>query len=109
MNLALNNLQRLICHKTQTTNLFDPSGVKTPGLSGTGYDGNEEVLRIPQRSSITGTGLFSVISRTLVVFFFYSNAEKQSVYSTAPANWVNHKSWYAIKQKNQTKVIIYTQ
>ena len=33
------------------------SGVTTPGQSGPGSDGNGGVLRIPQRSSITGTSL----------------------------------------------------
>ena len=31
------------------------SGLTTPGQSGPRSDGNEEVLRIPQRSSITGS------------------------------------------------------
>ena len=31
------------------------SGATTPGQSGPGSDGNEEVLHVPQRSSITGT------------------------------------------------------
>ena len=31
------------------------SGATTPGLSGPGSDGNEEVLCTPQSSSITGT------------------------------------------------------
>ena len=40
--------------------LFNPkigplSGATTPGQSGPGSDGNEVVLRIPQRSSIAGT------------------------------------------------------
>ena len=40
--------------------LFNPyigplSGATTPGQSGPGSDGNEGVLRIPQRSSIAGT------------------------------------------------------
>ena len=31
------------------------SGAPTPGQSGLGSDGNDEVLHIPQNSSITGT------------------------------------------------------
>ena len=31
------------------------SGATTPGQNGSGSDGNEEVLHIPQSSSITGT------------------------------------------------------
>ena len=34
--------------------------------------------------------LFSVISRTLVGRRSYPSAEKQSVYSTAPAHWASH-------------------
>ena len=52
-------------------------------------DGNEGVLHIPQSSSIAGTSPdFSVICRTLVGGGgSYPSAEKQSVYSTAPADW----------------------
>ena len=53
MDLALNNLQRLICHKTQPTK----SGATTPGQSGHGSDGNKGVLHIPQSSSIIGASL----------------------------------------------------
>ena len=70
MDLALNNLQRLICHKTQTTKptikhsistLFSSiwlvdrtlTGATIPGQSKCWSDGNEEVIRIPQSSSIT--------------------------------------------------------
>ena len=48
--------------------------------SGTGSDGNKEVLCIPQSSSITGTSP----SDCLV-----SYAEVQSVYSTAPDDWAS--------------------
>ena len=37
--------------------------------------------------------LFSVISRTLVGGGSYPSAEKQSVYSTAPANWASRRMW----------------
>ena len=37
------------------------SGTTTPGQSGPGSDGNEEVLYIPQRSSITGTSPFDCL------------------------------------------------
>ena len=43
MDLALNNLQRLICYKTQT-NL---SGATTPDLSEPGSNDNEGVLHNP--------------------------------------------------------------
>ena len=31
------------------------SGATTPGLSGSGNDGNDDLFRIPQSSHITGT------------------------------------------------------
>ena len=48
MDLALNNLQRLICHKTKQTK-------PTPGQSGPGSDSNEGVHCISSSSGITGT------------------------------------------------------
>ena len=71
------------------------SGATTPNQSGPGSDGNEEVLHIPLSSSITGTSpsdCFSVIFRTLIRRKFYTSAEKQSVYSTALANWTIYTS-----------------
>ena len=74
--------------------LFNPyigplSGATTPGQSGPRSDGNEGVLRIPQNSSIAGTSpsdcLVSYPGYSLVGS--YPSAEKQSVYSTAPADW----------------------
>ena len=62
------------------------SGAITPGQSGHGSDDNEEVLHIPQ--SITGASL----SDCLVSYLGHSlvgshpSAEKQSVYSTVPAD-----------------------
>ena len=61
----------------------------TPVLSGTGSDGNEEVLRIPQISNITE----ALPSDYLVSYPGYSfgkaypTAEKQSVYSATPPDW----------------------
>ena len=70
--------------------LFNPSGATTPGQSGPGSNGNEGVLRIPQSSSTAGTSP----SDCLVSYQdtrwgegSYPSAEKQSVYSTAPADW----------------------
>ena len=65
------------------------SGATTLGQSGPGSNGDKGVLCIFQSSSITGTSpsLFSVISRILVGGGSYPSAEKQSVYSTAPAEW----------------------
>ena len=57
---------------------------------------NEGVLRIPQSSSIAGT----LLSDCLVPYtghslgVSYSSAVKQSVYSTAPADWPNYFYYY---------------
>ena len=56
-------------------------GATLPGQSGPGSDGNKGVLGIPQSSSIIGTSP----SDCLVSYLF---AEKQSVYTTAPAKWI---------------------
>ena len=65
------------------------SGATTPGQSGPGNDGNEEVLCIPQNSSITGTSpsesFVSYPGNSLVRSFRPS--EMQSVYSTAQVDW----------------------
>ena len=65
------------------------SAATIPGQSGPGTDGNEGVLRIPQRFSITGTSpsdcLVSYQGHSLVWVSNHS-AEVQSVYSTAPAD-----------------------
>ena len=65
------------------------SGATTPGQGGPGSNGNKGVLHIPQSSSITGTSA----SDCLVSYpgwGSYSSAEKQSVYSTALANWARN-------------------
>ena len=66
------------------------SGATTLGQSQPGSDGNERVLSIPQSSSITGTlpsdCLVSYLGHSLGVGS-YPSAEKQSVYSTTPADW----------------------
>ena len=66
------------------------SKATTPSKSGPGSDDNEGVLRIPHSSSITGTSpsdcLVSYARHSLRESYPY--AEKQSVYSTAPADWV---------------------
>ena len=65
------------------------SGVTTLGQNVSGSDDNEEVLRIPQSSSITGTSpsdyLVSYPGHSLKGS--YPIAEVQLVYSTAPADW----------------------
>ena len=67
-------------------------GATTPGQSGPGSNGNEGVLCIPQSSSTAGTSpsdcLVSYPGHSLGGS--YPSAEKQSVYSTAPADWAIH-------------------
>ena len=65
------------------------SGVTTPGQSGSGSNGNEGVLHIPQ-SSRTGASpsdcLVSYLRNLLKKS--YLSAEMQKVRSIAPADWV---------------------
>ena len=56
------------------------SGATTPSQSGPGSDGVQQYWNLIIR-------LFSVISRILIEGGAYPSAEKQSVYSTAPADW----------------------
>ena len=65
------------------------SGAITQGQSGLGSGGNKEVLCIPQSSSITGTSPsdYLVSYPEDLLGESYLSAEKQSVYSTAPADW----------------------
>ena len=69
------------------------SGATTPGQRGSGSDGNEWVICIPQRSSTTEASqsdcLMSYPEHSLGES--YSSAEMQSVYSTAPADWASVK------------------
>ena len=60
------------------------SSSSTPSQSGPGSDGNEEVLRIPQSSSITGASSSDCL-----------HIEKMlSVYSIVPADWaIGHTFW----------------
>ena len=66
------------------------SGATISGQSGPGSDSNEGVLRIPQSSNTAGTSpsdcLVSYVGHWLGGGS-YPSAEKQSVYSTAPADW----------------------
>ena len=65
------------------------SGATTPGQSGPGSDGNEGVLRIPQSSSIAGTSPSDCLVSYPGHSFgggSYPSSEKQSMYSTAPAD-----------------------
>ena len=72
--------------KCQTV-LFDLSGATTPGQSGPVNDDNEEVFRIPQRSSINGASP-SDCQYQGTYRGSYPSVEMQSVNSTAPADWV---------------------
>ena len=77
--LSLNVKQFYLTHK----NL---SGATTPGQSGPGSDGNEEVLCIPQSSRITVNSLSNCLVSLLGHMLrgcSYPSAEKQSMYSTA--------------------------
>ena len=67
------------------------SGATTLGQSGPGSNGNEGVLRIPQRSSITGTSPSDCLVSYQGNLFCesYLSVEKQLVYSTAPDDWAN--------------------
>ena len=78
MNLALNNQQRLICHKTQTNN------ITIPGQSGPGSNDNKGVLHIPhifQARALPSDCLMSYRGHSFGES--YHSAEMQSVYSTA--------------------------
>ena len=60
-----------------------------------GFNGNKEVLHIPQIHKVgvsSSNGLMSYPGHSLGVS--YSSAEMQSEYSTAPADWVAMESEY---------------
>ena len=89
-------MQKKIVNSNPGLVLFNPkigplSSATTLGQSGPGSDGNKGVLRIPQSSSITGTSPSDCLvwypEHLLGVGGSYPSAEKQSVYSTAPADW----------------------
>ena len=66
------------------------------------YEGNKEVLHIPQSSSITGVSL----SDCLVSYpGHYPSAEMQLVYSTAPADWA--RNLLNIKLENITNLSMF--
>ena len=85
------------------------SGATTPGQSGPGSDGNEQILCIPQHSIITGKSP----SNWLVSYPGLSFGEvwplcKEAVYSTAPANWATFMIRLVILPRNLylTKVFL---
>ena len=66
------------------------SGATTPGQSGPRNDGKEGILLIPQFFSITGASpsyCFMSYQEYLLGGGITPSAEKQSVYTTAPADW----------------------
>ncbi len=81
------------------------SGATTPGQSGSGSDGNKEVLCIPQSSSITEASssdcLVSYTGHSLGKS--YPSAEMQSVYSAAPTNRATY-FWPFIKMSQLLKM-----
>ena len=71
------------------------AGATTPGQNRPGNTGNEGVLHIPQSSSITVTSLSDFLASYpghLLEVGSYPSAEKQLVYSIAPADW-GRKIW----------------
>ena len=76
-------------YTTGTSHRLDPYQVLPQ--SGAGSDVNKGILRIPQNFSITGTSpsdcLVSYPGHSLRKS--YPSAEKQSVHSTALADWTN--------------------
>ena len=62
------------------------SGAATPGQSGPGSDGNEEVLCIPQSSSITVTSSFDCLM-SCAGHSLWEGVLLQSVYIRAPDDW----------------------
>ena len=91
------------------------SSATTSGKSVPGSDGNEEVLHIPQSSSITGAlqsgCLMSYPRHSWVgVCWSYSSAGVQSEYSTALADWARlilekkliFFSWNFLKNKTSS-------
>ena len=74
------------------------SNATTQGQSGSGSDGNEGVLQIPQSSSITEASPsdFLVSYQGHSLGESYLSAEIQSVYSAVPADWA-HKLLVLVK------------
>ena len=88
------------------------SGATTLDQSGPRCDGNEGVLCIPQSSSITEASPSDCLVSYpgLLLGESYSSAEKQSVYSTASANWTNIEKMqfiYFVIYKSKIYIYIY--
>ena len=77
------------------------SGATIPDQSGPGSYSNERVLCIPKSFSITGTSMFSVISRTLVEGGFYCSKAVGIFYSPSQLGnmgtmaSIYHYLWYS--------------
>ena len=79
------------------------SGATIPCQSGPGSDGNKGALHIRQSSSVTGTSPSDCLVSYLETRCLgsYPSAEKQSVYSTAAANWVTGDSLARVHSRLQ--------
>ena len=105
--IIFQTIQFSICIQFSPILLIDRTlpGNTTPYQSGPGSDGNEGVLRIPQSSCIT----VAPPSDCLVSYPWHSlresyhSEEKQSVYSTALADWAIDIFWVS-----QAKIICST-
>ncbi len=81
-----------------------------PSQNGPGSDGNEEVLHIPQSSSITRTSPSDCLVSYPGLSWeegSYPSAKKHSVYSTAPTDWtkqttdiIHEKTWTGLRKGN---------
>ena len=78
------------------------SGSVTPDQSGHVSNGNKEVVCISQSSSIIGISPSDCFISYPVHLLgrSYPSAEKQSVYSTAPANWASSTIRWCAKSIN---------
>ena len=81
------------------------SGATTPGQSGPRSNGNEEVVHIPQSSSITGASpsdcLVSYLGH-LLSGGGYSSAKMQSSYSTASTDWAGFQCVFHICESDKS-------
>ena len=80
-------------------------------VSGPGSDGNKGVLSIPQSSSIAGISPSDCLvsyQDTRWEGGSYPSAEKQSVYSTAPADWTCKQMNSELFENKVTNELSYT-
>ena len=85
------------------------SGATTPGQSGSGNDGSEGVVYIPQSCSITGTSSSDCLMSYLehLLEGYYPSAEKQSVYSTTPADWAKLFNMICLHTMKWLQVVLF--